>query len=106
MSPFLKKLSTYIKKERYSNFGTFEIASLVNVLGHYLRKYGTYVKEKYINFVFKWAICSAGFGPIFVEKSHGLTAEQFDCLTTNLSLVSFSASKGCDFDFNALIFSY
>ena len=24
----------------YSNFGTFEIASLPNVLGHYLRKYG------------------------------------------------------------------
>jgi hypothetical protein len=30
----------YIKKEHYSNFCTFEIASLVNVLGHYLRKYG------------------------------------------------------------------
>ena len=26
----------------YSNFGTFEIASLVNVPGHYLRKYGNY----------------------------------------------------------------
>ena len=29
--------------EHYSNFCTFELASLVNVLGHYLRKYGTYL---------------------------------------------------------------
>jgi hypothetical protein len=28
-----------MKKEHYSNFCTFEIASLVNVPGHYLRKY-------------------------------------------------------------------
>ena len=42
MSPFLKKLITDIKKEHYSNFGTFENASLLNVPGHYLRKYGTY----------------------------------------------------------------
>ena len=28
--------------EHYSNFWTFEIASLPNVLGHYLRKYGMY----------------------------------------------------------------
>ena len=40
MFPFLKKLSTYIRKEHYSNFGTFEIVSLVNVPGQYLRKYG------------------------------------------------------------------
>ena len=40
---FLKKLSMYIKKEHYSNFSNFEIATLVsNVPGHYLRKYGTY----------------------------------------------------------------
>ena len=39
MSPFLKKLSMYIKKEHYSNFWTFEVASLPNVPGHYLRKY-------------------------------------------------------------------
>ena len=31
-----------IKKEHYSNFYTFENASLVNVPGHYLRKYGIY----------------------------------------------------------------
>ena len=43
MSPLLKKLSTYIKKEHYSNFCTFEIASLVNVPGHYLRKYGIHL---------------------------------------------------------------
>ena len=41
VSPFLKKLSTY-KKEHYSNLGTFEIANLANVPGHYLRKYGNY----------------------------------------------------------------
>ena len=41
VSLFLKKLSMYIKKEHYSNFCTFEIASLVNVPGHYLRKYGS-----------------------------------------------------------------
>ena len=40
MSPFLKKLSTYIEMEHYSNFGTFEIASLPNVPGYYFRKYG------------------------------------------------------------------
>ena len=39
--PFLKK-GWFIKKEHYSNFCTFEIVSLVNVPGHYLRKYGTY----------------------------------------------------------------
>ena len=43
VSPFLKKLNTYIKKEHYSNFCTFEITSLVNVPGHYLRKYGIWV---------------------------------------------------------------
>ena len=30
-----------MKKEHYSNFGPFEIDSLVNVPGHYLRKYGS-----------------------------------------------------------------
>ena len=40
VSPFLKKLSKYIKKEHYSNFCTFEIACLLNVLRHYFRKYG------------------------------------------------------------------
>ena len=30
--------------EHYSSFCTFEIASLPNVLGHYLRKYGNYVR--------------------------------------------------------------
>ena len=30
----------YIKKEHYSKFCTFEIASLDNVPGHYFRKYG------------------------------------------------------------------
>ena len=39
VSPFLKKLSTYIKKEQYSNFCSFEIARLVNVPGHYWRKW-------------------------------------------------------------------
>ena len=37
--PFFEN-TQYIKKEDYSNFGTFEIASLPNVLRHYLRKYG------------------------------------------------------------------
>ena len=40
MPPFLKKISTYIKREHYSNFCTFEIASLLNVPRLYLRKYG------------------------------------------------------------------
>ena len=30
-----------ITKEHYSNFGSFEIATLLNVPGQYLRKYGT-----------------------------------------------------------------
>ena len=47
VSPFLKKLSTYIKKEHYSNFLKFEIAGLPNVPGHYLRKYGSL---KYFDF--------------------------------------------------------
>ena len=34
----------YIKKEHYSNFGTVKIASLPNVPGHYLRKYGMHKK--------------------------------------------------------------
>ena len=38
---FFKK-GYYIKKEHYSNFSTFEIVSLLNVLGHHLRKYGSY----------------------------------------------------------------
>ena len=37
--PIFEK-AQYIKKEHHSNFCTFEIASLVNVPGHYLRKYG------------------------------------------------------------------
>ena len=37
--PFFEK-AYYIKKEHYSSFCSFEIASLVNVPGHYLRKYG------------------------------------------------------------------
>ena len=41
--PFLKKLRT-LKKEHYSNFCNFEIDSLVNVPGHYLRKYGMYIR--------------------------------------------------------------
>ena len=31
--------------EHYSNFWTFEIASLPNVAGHYLRKYGIYIRR-------------------------------------------------------------
>ena len=38
----------YIKKEHYSNFGTFEIASLVNVPRHYLRKYGIFKKTSLV----------------------------------------------------------
>ena len=38
--PFFEK-AKYVKMEHYSNFWTFEIASLPNVPGHYLRKYGT-----------------------------------------------------------------
>ena len=34
---------TYIAKGQYSNYCTFEIASLVNVPGHYLRKYSIWV---------------------------------------------------------------
>ena len=37
--PFFEK-AQYIKKEHYSNFCTFEIASLVNGPEHYLWKYG------------------------------------------------------------------
>ena len=37
--PFFEK-ALYIKKEFYSNFCTFEIVSLVNIPGYYLRKYG------------------------------------------------------------------
>ena len=40
--PFFEEVY-YIKKELYSNFWTFEIASLVNVSGHYLRKYGIFI---------------------------------------------------------------
>ena len=32
--------------EHYSNFWTFEIASLPNVPGHYLRKYGIYRHQR------------------------------------------------------------
>ena len=39
--PFFEK-DYNIKKEFYSNFCTFEIASLVNVPGYYLRKYGIF----------------------------------------------------------------
>ena len=39
--PYFEK-AYYIKKEHYSNFGTFEIASLLNVPGHYLRRYGIF----------------------------------------------------------------
>ena len=42
--PFLEKAS-YIRKEHYSNFCTFEIASLLNVPGHYLRKYGIFFSK-------------------------------------------------------------
>ena len=38
-SPFLKKVSMYVKEEYYSNFCTFEITSLVNdiILGNTVR---------------------------------------------------------------------
>ena len=50
---FLKKLRMYIKKENYSYFCTFEIASLVNVPGHYLRKYGKCENdEKFYHYCF------------------------------------------------------
>ena len=39
--PFFEK-AQYIKKEHFSNFCIFEIASLVNVPGRYLEKYGMY----------------------------------------------------------------
>ena len=32
-----------ITKEHYSNFGSFEIATLLNVPGQYLRKYGIWI---------------------------------------------------------------
>ena len=46
MSPLeqLFEKAQYIKKEHYSNYGTFEISSLVNVPGHYLRKYGIQIQ--------------------------------------------------------------
>ena len=40
--PFFEKVY-YVKKEHYSNICSFEMTSLANVLGHYLRKYGTYL---------------------------------------------------------------
>ena len=36
--PLKKKY--YVKKEHHSNFCTFEVGSIVNVPGQYLRKYG------------------------------------------------------------------
>ena len=45
--------------EHYSNFCTFEIASLVNVPGHYLRKYGslgTYFHSEQTDTIVKDAI--------------------------------------------------
>ena len=48
----MKKLSMYTKKEHYSDFGTFEITSLVNVPGHYLRKYGKSVAYFQSIFIF------------------------------------------------------
>ena len=41
MSPLFFEKAYYIKKEHYSNFCTFATASLPNVPGLYLRKYGT-----------------------------------------------------------------
>ena len=43
--PIFEK-AQYIKKEHFSNFWTFEIASLPYVPGHYLRKYGMHIKIK------------------------------------------------------------
>jgi hypothetical protein len=43
--PFFEK-GEYIKKEHYSNFCTFEIASLAIVPGHYSRKYGIGKNQK------------------------------------------------------------
>ena len=40
--PFFEK-ALYMNKEHYSSFWTFEIASLPNVTGHYLRKYGIWL---------------------------------------------------------------
>jgi hypothetical protein len=44
--PFEK--ASYIKKEHYSNFCTFEIASLANVPGHYFKEI-QYVWKKWQN---------------------------------------------------------
>ena len=46
MFPFFEK-AWYINKEHYSIFFTFEIATLLNVPGHYLRKYGILKKETF-----------------------------------------------------------
>jgi hypothetical protein len=39
--PFFE-ISLVHKKEHYSNFCTFEMSSLANITGHYLRKYGIF----------------------------------------------------------------
>ena len=44
--PFFEKKIVH-KKEHYSNFCTFEILSLPNVLEHYLRKYGNYLASSF-----------------------------------------------------------
>ena len=80
--PFFEK-AYYIKKEHYSNFCTFEIASLVNVPGHYLRKYG----------ILKWYSTTEVilFESHFVHVRWGLSGFS-DCSSTSQS--DFSMSQG------------
>jgi hypothetical protein len=55
--PFFEK-ALYIKKKLYSNFCTFEIASLVNVPDHYLRKYGVWPSFFPLLLIFFWIFTS------------------------------------------------
>ena len=43
--------------EHYSNFGTFQIVSLPNVPGHYLRKYGIFAARKTAEMTIKMIEC-------------------------------------------------
>ena len=47
--------------EHYSNFWTFEIPSLPNAPGHYLRKYGIFFKAAQI-LKFEWTTWSPNAG--------------------------------------------
>jgi hypothetical protein len=111
----------YIKKEHYSNFCTFEIASLVNVPGHYLRKYGTYKTgllpryARFYDFIYNifdmtqsirnFVVLTCAFGSAeLIDLTDKMTAGNIEPLPECKSFDPILTNRGVCHTFNAISF--